>query len=532
MNNAAIMADETPSTTMMMETTQSCVKVKEKYTNNDDCHNTNKNNSKHDGFFQNWKVGNWCWERDYNKYLVSSTNCHDDDCMNAKSNSNNEEMRTIDEACNDDGMDVNDNDDEEKPAAIISSSSSSCSSICVATTAAMEIVATNNRNVRQKISKSSSRCLQIKAEKNGNENGNDINSHSNGNDNDNDDSFYDDWVEGNWCFLDNYDNNNRNHGEGEGDDNKSTDEIRHEMTTRSRKKTRNEDDTDDNSKIRKSKRFRFHKDNDDNDNDEEEEEESYNEDEEYEENNDDDEEEQDSNDAQNRQEDNRPARKRSRPRPLQIQDDQIWMGMFERLVAYKKQHKNTVVPKRYDEHCQIVGCTKLGIWVNNQRTRYKSNKLLPNRVDLLNSINFIWDGKVETYDQMWMDMFEKLVQYKEQHKNTIVPSKYNNDPKLGNWVSEQRRHYKNDVLSPKRLALLNSVGFKLVGDNGGNVVDNEKWMNMFQKLVEYKKQHTNTRVPRRHNEDPKLGRWVSYQRQWYNEQNPKRLALLNSIDFK
>jgi hypothetical protein len=637
---------------------------------------THKNNSKHDGFFEDWKVGNWCWERDYSKYPVSSSNCHENDCMNDKSNSSNEEMRTIDKACDDekkpaaivsssssssgssdkissnnsnkeriaaehklcgedgrcggggggggcdDGNDKNgtdDDDDEKKPAAI---KSSSCSSDCVATTAAMEIAATNNRNVREEFSKSSSRCPQIKAEKNYNENEDTNNINVRCNNNENDDSFYDDWVEGNWCLLDNNDNNNNNNnnnhgegegeGEGEGDDNNSIHKIRHGMTTRSRKRTRNEDNMNDDSTERKSKRFRFHQDNDDDDDDdgeeEEEEEESYNEEEEYE-GNSDGREEEDSNDVQNHQEDNRPARKRLRP--LQIQDDQIWMAIFEKLVEYKKQHKNTIVPQRYDEHSQIVGCTKLGSWVNNQRTSYRNNKLLPNRIDLLNSIGFEWDGvksatdqikwmnmfeklvqykkqhkdtkvskrddehsqivgctklgswvatqrtgyrnnkllpnridlldsigfdwegvKSATYQIKWMNMFQKLVAYKEKHKDTKVSKRYKEDPKLGNWVSTQRIAYKSYELFPKRLALLNSVGFDWAGVVGGKV-NNEKWMDLFQKLSAYKKQHKNTAVPKEYNKDPKLGRWVSKQRHFYNysELHPERLALLYSIDF-
>ena len=477
---STIVANRVTSSTSSSQIKQEHVKD-ENDTNNNDYHNENiSNNSsssdnKNDTFFDEWKVGNWCWERDYHKYPVSPPNCHDDDCVNDKNNSNNAGMRTIHKACDDDGID--DDDDEKKPAAIVSSS---CSSDCVATTAAMEIAATNDRNVRQEVSKSSSRCPQIKAEKNDNENediGN-INGRSSNNNNNNnnnnyyedDDSFYDDWVEGNWCLLNNYDNNNNNNnnnnisnsnsninsnnGEGEVEDNNSNHEIRHEMTTRSRKKIRDKNKTNDDSTKRKSKRFRFHK--DDNHDDEED---SCNEDEEYEENNDT-EEEQDSSDVQNHQEDNRPARKRSRP--LQIQDDKIWMGMFERLVEYKKQHKNTLVPQRYDED------PKLGLWVSKQRRDYKKDELNPNRVDLLNSINFIWEGKIEHYNQMWMVMFEKLVQYKKQHKNTTVPLCYGKDPKLGRWVDTQRQAYKNDELLPKRLTLLNSIGFVWYGSRERN----------------------------------------------------------------
>ena len=57
----------------------------------------------------------------------------------------------------------------------------------------------------------------------------------------------------------------------------------------------------------------------------------------------------------------------------QLYDDEIWMGMFEKFVAYKNQHKNTIVPRRYDED------PKLGWWVSSQRKAYKNDMLLPNQ---------------------------------------------------------------------------------------------------------------------------------------------------------
>ena len=83
-------------------------------------------------------------------------------------------------------------------------------------------------------------------------------------------------------------------------------------------------------------------------------------------------------------------------------------------------------------------------------------------------------------------MFEKLVQYKKQHKNTMVPNCYGEDPKLGIWISTQRKAYKKDELNPNRVDLLNSINL-----NWEQKIENHNkiWMGMFQKLVEYQKQH-------------------------------------------
>jgi hypothetical protein len=157
-DTVAIMANETPSSTT--PTTQAFVKkFKKEDTSNNDYHNSDSDNKNKNSIFDDdWKVGNWAWERDY-KSNINNNN-------NNNNNSNEEEIiPTTDEPVNDresssDDNDIDD-DDEKKPEAIVSSSD------CVAatTSAAMEITATKttNRKVRQEISRSiSSRCPQIK----------------------------------------------------------------------------------------------------------------------------------------------------------------------------------------------------------------------------------------------------------------------------------------------------------------------------------------------------------------------------------
>ena len=193
------------------------------------------------------------------------------------------------------------------------------------------------------------------------------------------------------------------------------------------------------------------------------------------------------------------------------------MEMFQKLIEYKKVHKSTIVPRWYKEDL------KLGLWVKKQRSLYKNDNMKPNRLALLNSIDFVW--KVDN-DERWMEMFQNLVEYKKKHKNTLVPTKYKENPQLGTWVHTQRKSHKNGHMEPNRLALLNSIDFDWKASD-------EQWMIMFQKLVIYNKLHKNTLVPRRYKKDVQLGNWVSKQRFVYNNDDMKsnRLALLNSIDF-
>ena len=66
-----------------------------------------------------------------------------------------------------------------------------------------------------------------------------------------------------------------------------------------------------------------------------------------------------------------------------------WEEMYQRLVAYKKKHKNNIIPSRYKED------PKLWIWVHNQHAAYRSklitrSKLLTKeRKRLLNSTGVV-----------------------------------------------------------------------------------------------------------------------------------------------
>ena len=61
-----------------------------------------------------------------------------------------------------------------------------------------------------------------------------------------------------------------------------------------------------------------------------------------------------------------------------------WEFMFRKLVAYKVKHKDTMVPRRYEED------KELGWWVNKQRICYKRGILLKPRRRKMKSIGFVW----------------------------------------------------------------------------------------------------------------------------------------------
>jgi hypothetical protein len=138
------------------------------------------------------------------------------------------------------------------------------------------------------------------------------------------------------------------------------------------------------------------------------------------------------------------------------------------------------VPKRYSED------PKLGTWVETQRVQWKrlprteaergevvtpNKRLNDERLRRLESIGFAWSAKnirkskpaspakipapksrksasatdasrVEARqranDAIWNEMFNRLVEYKAQHGDCLVPKKFTDDLKLASWVETQR----------------------------------------------------------------------------------------------
>ncbi|OEU08618.1 hypothetical protein FRACYDRAFT_249511 [Fragilariopsis cylindrus CCMP1102] len=204
-----------------------------------------------------------------------------------------------------------------------------------------------------------------------------------------------------------------------------------------------------------------------------------------------------------------------------LQNDR-WNEMFQRLVAYKKNHRSlytclTPTPNRYAEDPQ------LGDWVMKQRRCYKNTEISVERIRRLDYIGFVWKIKEHV---PWMEMYQRLVVYKNRHKSINIPSKYADDPKLAKWVNNQRGSYTKNGLSIERINLLESIGF--VWDRS-----DAQWMGMYSKLVAYKKQNKSTQVPIYYTEP--LRKWVCTQRRSNKcdkaRLSEKRLQLLNSINF-
>jgi glycerol-3-phosphate cytidylyltransferase-like family protein len=229
-------------------------------------------------------------------------------------------------------------------------------------------------------------------------------------------------------------------------------------------------------------------------------------------------------------------------------DNASWYGMYNQLLEFKQKHGHVKVPQRCDEN------PKLGRWVVKRRSNYREYKRTngqkgdPERMKHLESIGLVDDITTgyakEGVNEIWYDMYNQLLEFKQKHGHVKVPQLYNENPKLGRWVGKRRSNYREYKRTngqkgdPEQMKCLESIG--LVDDITTKVAKEGNkaiWYDMYNQLLEFKQEHGHVKVPQRSNENPKLGRWVTHWRSVYREYkrtngekgDPERMKRLESI---
>mmetsp|Transcript_4446 Transcript_4446/g.6804 ORF Transcript_4446/g.6804 Transcript_4446/m.6804 type:complete len:163 (-) Transcript_4446:49-537(-) len=148
------------------------------------------------------------------------------------------------------------------------------------------------------------------------------------------------------------------------------------------------------------------------------------------------------------------------------------MGQTWRRGQWADRLREVVKYRNDNEHCNLSQRQlSLGKWVSNQQTAFekfqsgKAASMTPRRLQILNYIGFVWDAmdsRCRWDDDGWMRMFEELIEYKKKHGNCLVPSEYKGNPKLGRWVSAQRKMY-HDTKKGKSIRMTKERQHKLEG---------------------------------------------------------------------
>ena len=155
----------------------------------------------------------------------------------------------------------------------------------------------------------------------------------------------------------------------------------------------------------------------------------------------------------------------------------------------------------------------------------------------------VQSNKKSKYDIKWENNRLRLIEFYEKYGHYNVPTRWEKDQQLGNWVHRQKtefRKYKMDPskswLSAERVSLLKEMGAidswltaSLIRTMNTNP---RTWEESYALLKAYRDAHGGCcNVPDRWKKDPQLGLWVKKQKaQWRSSKmSAERVSLLKEM---
>jgi len=183
-----------------------------------------------------------------------------------------------------------------------------------------------------------------------------------------------------------------------------------------------------------------------------------------------------------------------------------WEMNYLKLLEYKIHYGNCNVSRSFEDK-------SLASFVSRQRFNYRKKKLSENQIQKLELLGFNWEVTRSSNSKAWDSKFSELKQFYEKNGHSQY-KKSNGNESLYNWILYQRMEKKKGKLSEFRINALNSIKFLWGGsdENLGSKPDDDKWLNMLERLENYKKENGNCLVPQIYEKDKSLGRWVNDQR--------------------
>ena len=181
--------------------------------------------------------------------------------------------------------------------------------------------------------------------------------------------------------------------------------------------------------------------------------------------------------------------------------DAQWERRFSELEAYVRTHGSDAIRKSDWAH------EKLLRWLQEQRRRANAGILNAERRARLAPLMRL-GAALQNLDELWRKRFEELRAFRERSGHCRVPS---SDKPLARWVHAQRDRRKRGILLPQRVERLESLGFEWIPPPRSTAIE-ERWQQMYARLVRFRQEHGHADVPRRFSGVPGLAEWVQDQR--------------------
>ena len=183
---------------------------------------------------------------------------------------------------------------------------------------------------------------------------------------------------------------------------------------------------------------------------------------------------------------------------------EAWQNGLEHARAYYAERGNLNVTGQYE----CPDGYKLGVWLANQRSKYKSGKLADDRKNALEELGIKWDSNKDR----WQTGYEHATAYYKEYGDLNVPQDFvcADGYTLNNWIAAQRKAYKNGKLADERIRLLSNIGM-IWNQN------DSKWDNGFRYAASYCKRGGGLPIPQTFvtTDGYPLGEWVRSQKRRY-----------------
>jgi hypothetical protein len=190
-----------------------------------------------------------------------------------------------------------------------------------------------------------------------------------------------------------------------------------------------------------------------------------------------------------------------------------WEKMYYKLIDFKAKYGHCNVPLDYSENLELSN------WVKSQRNLEIKGGLKSYQIRRLNEVEFVWRADEFTWEQM----FEVLVEFKNNHGHCNVPHNYSRNLDLAIWIRRQRDLRRKGKLNERYIQILDMIGLKWSDPK------DDIWEKMFSALVDFKTQHGHCNVPKSYSKYPELGKWVRQQRK-LKEQTELGLLQFQRLD--
>jgi hypothetical protein len=196
-----------------------------------------------------------------------------------------------------------------------------------------------------------------------------------------------------------------------------------------------------------------------------------------------------------------------------------WDEGFKHLKEFFNENSHTLITRHQESNDGF----KIGNWAKAQRTNRNGNKLTSEKIEKLDSLDFVWNVE----DARWNRGLEHLQEFVDENGDAEIPNNYKSKDgfSLNTWIIRQRMLRTQNRLSSGKIEELDSLN--CIWD-----MPKYQWDKGFEYLKEFFNENGHTMVSRNGCE-PSLNQWVRTQRKnkLENKLTSERIRKLESLDF-